>query len=192
MYYLGPMGNLDPIEFINLETQRLPFKNSRMQIADWTNSFRSWPNQVKGWRNWYCRISASKRVFWDERDIDQCITLSIADMERNESLLIATSHFWSVALNAFVFAHGLMSITLADVLMLTGLKITGPVTPFDLLDKTTHQLKTKDVGGWSDYISAHARTSSVDDREHTVFLNMWLKKISSMDQLLDQPATIKV
>ena len=113
-------------------------------------------------------------------------------MERNESLLIATSHFWSVALNAFVFAHGPMSITLADVLMLTGLKITRQVTPFDLLDKTTHQLKTKDVGGWSDYISAHARTSSVDDREHTVFLNMWLKKISSMDQLLDQPATIKV
>ena len=156
MYYLGPMGNPNPIEFINLETQRLPFKNSRMQIADWTNSFRSWPNQVKGWRNWYRRISASKRIFWDERGIDQCITLSIADMERNESLLIATSHFWSVALNAFVFAHGLMSITLADVLMLTGLKITGPVTPFDLLDKTTHRLKTKDVSGWSGYISAHA------------------------------------
>jgi len=69
-----------------------------------------------------------------------------------------------------------MTITLADVVMLTGLNITGPVTPFNLLDKPTHRLQTKDVGGWAGYISAHAKTGSVDDREHTTFLNMWLEK----------------
>ena len=45
--------------------------------------------------------------------------------ERNDSLLISASYFWSNALNAFVFGHGPMIITLADVHMLTGLRITG-------------------------------------------------------------------
>jgi hypothetical protein len=44
-------------------------------------------------------------------------------MERNESLLIATSYFWSDTFNAFLFGHGLAFPTLADVLMFTGLDI---------------------------------------------------------------------
>ena len=35
-----------------------------------------------------------------------------------------TLDFWSNALNAFIFGHGPMTITLADVYMLTGLRIT--------------------------------------------------------------------
>jgi len=38
-------------------------------------------------------------------------------MTMNESMLIAASHFWSDALNVFLFGHGLMTPTLADVLM---------------------------------------------------------------------------
>jgi len=44
-------------------------------------------------------------------------------MERNESLLIAASYFWSDTLNAFLFGHSPASPTLVDVLMLTGLEI---------------------------------------------------------------------
>jgi len=139
------MGNSDLVEFINSETQRLPFKNSKMQLVDWSNSFRAWPNQVVGWRNWYHHVLASKKVFWDEHDIDQCITLSLADMKKNEPLIISASHFWSDALNAFLFAHGSMAITLANVVMLTGLNVIGPVTPFNLLDKPTHRLQTKTI-----------------------------------------------
>jgi len=47
-------------------------------------------------------------------------------MERNESLLMAASYFWSDTLKAFVFGHGPTSPTLADVLMLTGLDISSP------------------------------------------------------------------
>jgi hypothetical protein len=38
------------------------------------------------------RMSA-KRTFWEEQDIDLCINLSLADMTKNENLLIAASHF---------------------------------------------------------------------------------------------------
>jgi len=44
-------------------------------------------------------------------------------MERNESMLIVASYFWSDTFNAFIFDHGPASPTLADVVMLTGLDI---------------------------------------------------------------------
>jgi len=50
-------------------------------------------------------------------------------MDRNESLLIAASYFWSDTLNAFLFGHGPASPTLADVLMLTGLDIATAARP---------------------------------------------------------------
>jgi hypothetical protein len=67
---------------------------------------------------------------WESQDIHHCLELSLAEMPRNEPLLIAASHFWSDAVNAFIFGHGPMSMTLADVFMMTGLNITKPVHPF--------------------------------------------------------------
>ena len=61
-------------------------------------------------------------------------------MERNNLLLIAASYFWSNTLNAFVFSHGPMTITLADVYMLTGLRITGPMQPYELLGARSKKL----------------------------------------------------
>jgi hypothetical protein len=64
-------------------------------------------------------------------------------MPRNEFLLIAASYFWSDALNAF-FGHGLMTPTLDDVLLLTGLDVSSSDILFGCRnDKPSHQLKTK-------------------------------------------------
>jgi hypothetical protein len=91
-------------------------------------------------------------------------------------MLIAASHFWLDTLNAFLFGHGPMTPTLADVLMLTGLNVSAPDSAYSLLTKPSHWLETKNVGGWKGYIEHHARTGLVNDREHTAFLNMWLEK----------------
>jgi hypothetical protein len=48
----------------------------------------------------------------------------LAETPKNENLLIAACHFWSNGANAFLFGHGPMSPTLADVYMMTGLKVT--------------------------------------------------------------------
>jgi hypothetical protein len=69
---------------------------------------------------------ASKRVLWDQYDIGQCIDLSLSNMARNESMLIAASHFWLDTLNAFFFGHGPMTSTLADVLMLKWASTSQP------------------------------------------------------------------
>lgn len=75
--FLGPVGDPDPTDFINMETERLPFKQSRMKLSDWSRTFRTWPNQVTGWRNWFRRIADKKQDDWERVDINQCIVLSL-------------------------------------------------------------------------------------------------------------------
>jgi hypothetical protein len=78
-------------------------------------------------------------------------------MERNESLLIAASYFWSDTLNAFVFGHGPTSPTLADVLMLTSLDIST-ANNSNLFDtKPSVKVETRAIGGWSRYIQKYQK-----------------------------------
>ena len=99
-------------------------------------------------------------------------------MERNDSLLIFASYYWSNTLNAFVFGHGPMTITLADIYMLTGLRIIGSMQPYDFLSVRSKKLaKISDCTGSANYILNHIGDgSTVDGREHVAFLNMWLEK----------------
>ena len=99
-------------------------------------------------------------------------------MERNDSLLIAASYFWSNTLNAFVFGHDLMTITLANVYMLTGLRIIEPMQPYELLGAGLRKLtKISDCIVWASYIQNHiGNESTVSEREHVAFLNMWLER----------------
>jgi hypothetical protein len=171
------MGDTDPIEMINFETSRIPFKHASLNLADWDSYFRSWTSYVKGWRDWYLRVSVKNKGSWEQYKISQCITLYLSEMSQNESLLIAASYFWFDALNAFLFSHGPMAPTLADVLVLTGLDISSPDTLFSHRnDKLSQQLKTKGIGGWCGYIVEHKKEGTVGQREHVAFLNMWLEK----------------
>ena len=92
-------------------------------------------------------------------------------MERNGSLLISASYFWSNTLNAFVFGHGPMIITLANIYMLTGLRIIGSMQPYDFLSAGSKKLvKISDCTGWASYILNHIGDgSTVNEREHVAF-----------------------
>jgi hypothetical protein len=132
----------------------------------------------KGWRDWFHRVSEKKGGEWKLYDMNQCLTLSLSRMERNDSLLISASYFWSNTLNTFVFGHGPMTITLVDVYMLTGLRITGSMQPYDFLSAGSKKLaKILDYIGWVRYILNHiGDESSVSEREYVAFLNMWLER----------------
>jgi hypothetical protein len=187
------MDNPDPIEMLNLEIGRIPFKHASLNLADWDNYFRSWTSYVKGWRDWYLRVSAKNKGSWEQYKINQCITLSLSEMSWNESLLIATSYVWSDTLNAFLFGHGLMAPTLADVLVLTGLDISSSDTLFTRRNgKPSHHLKTKNIGGWSGYIGEHKKEGTVGHREHVAFLNMWLEKFVFYDKTFGPTANYQI
>jgi hypothetical protein len=115
--------------------------------------------------------------FWEQYKIGQCIILYLFEMSRNESLLIAASYFWSDAFNAFLFGHGPMTPTLADVLLQTSLDVSSSDALFGHRnDKPSHHLKTKNVGGWFGYIVEHMKEGTIKNRGHVAFLNMWLEK----------------
>jgi hypothetical protein len=133
-YYLGPVGNSDPRDFIAAESQRIPFKAALSPPPQWQDTFKNWPlPPIAGWKTWYRRILADKSGLTnlDALRIAQCLELSVAETPKNEDLLIAACHFWSNGVNAFLFGHGPMSPTLADVYMITGLDIIGSVHPWN-------------------------------------------------------------
>jgi hypothetical protein len=99
--------------------------------------------------------------------------LSLAETPKNGSLLIAACHFWSNGVNAFLFGHGPMSPTLADVYMMTGLDITGSVYPFQYKGSST-QKGVKTGSGYKSYIQNHMKDGPLGEVEYRAFLNMWL------------------
>jgi len=107
------------------------------------------------WKDWFLRVSHSNEVQWGERKLDQCIRLSIADMHRNESLLIAASYFWLDTLNTFVFGYGPASPTLGDVVMLTGLDVSSADSTHFFDTKPSAKVETHAIGGWSGYIQKY-------------------------------------
>jgi hypothetical protein len=92
---------------------------------------------------------------------------------QNEDLLIAACHFWSNGVNAFLFGHGPMSPTLADVYMITSLDITGSVRPWDFKG-STRQTGVKPGSGYKNYILNHMKYDPLVEVEYRAFLNMWL------------------
>ena len=94
-YYLGPMRDTNPLDFINQETNQIPFRQSLVDLSSSNTKipFRNWPKMPKGWRDWFQRVSDKKGGDWEVYDLSQCLTLSLFGMERNDSLLIAASYF---------------------------------------------------------------------------------------------------
>jgi hypothetical protein len=87
------------------------------------------------------------QVYWAERKIDQCIRLSIADMQKNESMMIAAAYFWSDTTNTFIFGHGPAAPTLADVYMLTDLDISTVDEASIYGRRAEHRVNTRNIGG---------------------------------------------
>jgi hypothetical protein len=171
------VGVSDPHDFIAAESQRIPFKAALTKPSLWQDAFKNWPlPPIAGWRTWYKRVLADKSVktqTWDTLRIAQCLELSLAETPKNEDLLIAAFHFWSNGVNAFLFGHGPMSSTLADVYMITGLDISGSVHPWDFRG-STRQTGVKPGSGYKHYIQNHMKDGPLGEVEYRAFLNMWL------------------
>nr|BAC99737.1 aminotransferase-like [Oryza sativa Japonica Group] len=149
-YFLGPIGNPDPTEFIIGETNRIPFRLSNPDLGHWKNTFKSWPSlektsPEKSWITWFKRMSASKRVHWDEIGIGQALDLTIANSAKDEPLMAAASYFWSNTINAFLFNQGPMTLTLIDIIMIMGLDVTSTANPMNLNMKNQYDFKTKSI-----------------------------------------------
>ena len=71
-----------------------------------------------------------------------------------------------------------MTIILADIYMLIGLRITGSVQPYEYLSAGSKRLaKIADCTRWASYILNDIEDGpAVSEREYVAFLNMWLER----------------
>jgi hypothetical protein len=81
------MGTSDALEFIEAESQRIPFKAALSRSHEWQDTFKNWPlPPIASWRNWYKRIlddDSAKTSIWDNLRISQCLELSLAETSKN-------------------------------------------------------------------------------------------------------------
>ena len=113
--------------------------------------------------------------------IADALSLTLSPLEKDENLLRTIPYFWSDALNYFLFGHGPMTPTLMDVVMITRLDISSPNPSTFSLTKVPYVLSSKgDITSWGAYMGQHFKSKgSVDEREHTAFMNMWLEHFLS-------------
>ena len=60
---LGLMGNPDPTDMINTETNRIPSRAENFSFDLWKDTFGSWPKTTKVWKNWFMRVSGANEVY---------------------------------------------------------------------------------------------------------------------------------
>jgi hypothetical protein len=116
---------------------------------------------------------SAKTSNWDSLRIAHCLELSLVETPKNENLLIVACHFWSNGVNAFLFDHGPMSPTLADVYMITGLDVTGSVYPHKYKG-SSRQTSVKTGVGYKRNIQKHMSDGPLSEVEYMAFLKMWL------------------
>jgi hypothetical protein len=162
----------DPSEFIAAESQRIPFKAALSKPHEWQNALKNWPlPPIAGWRNRYKRVfddDSVKTSNWDSLCVAHCLELSLAETPKNENLLIAACHFWLNGANAFLFSHGPMYPTLADVYMITGLGVTGTVYPHKYKG-SSRQTGVRTGVGYKKYIQNYMCDGPLSDVEYKDF-----------------------
>jgi hypothetical protein len=114
---------------------------------------------------------------WEAIGIADALSLSLSPLDKNENLLKTIGYFWSDALNCSLFGHSLMTPTLMDVVMITGLDIASSSPSAYNLPEVPFRLSSKsECTNWGAYLSQHVKTKGlVTEREHTTFLNFWLE-----------------
>jgi hypothetical protein len=60
--------------------------------------------------------------------------------------------------------------------MLTGLDISTVDECHIYGRRAEYRVNTRNIGGWTGYIQEYQKTGTVNQREHAIFLNMWLEK----------------
>jgi hypothetical protein len=151
----------------------IPFVSQDIDLDCWADNLRAWANPPKGWVSWYNRMMRVHQSTWEAIGIADALSLSLSPLDKNENIPKTISYFWSDGLNCFLFGHSLMTPTLMDVVMITGLDIASPSPSAYNLPEVSFRLFSKsECTNWGAYLSQHVKTKGpVTEREHTTFLN---------------------
>jgi hypothetical protein len=142
-FCLRPRFHESPTDLISCEANRIPFVSQDIDLDSWANSLHAWPNPPEGWVSWYNRMARVHQSTWEAIGIADALSLLLSPLDKNENLLKTIGYFWSDALNCFLFGHSLMTPTLMDVVMITGLDIASPSPSAYNLPEVPFRLSSK-------------------------------------------------
>ena len=150
----------------------------------WTEYFkgtpnRLWPKPNPEYNAWFLRVAEAKGAQWKRNGLYDIIFLSTQEIFLDKGLFYAAAQFWSTRTNSFHFPCGMMSPTIQEICMITGLPAHGKdADPF--LELTEPPFEYPDDSKDRSYIAFPAyyacTTGKVSDREHIAFLIYWLNR----------------
>jgi hypothetical protein len=176
-FCLGPHFHESPTDLISCEANKIPFVSQDLDLDSWADNLHAWPNPPEGWVAWYNRMARVHQSTWETIGIADALSLSLSPLDKNENLQKTIGCFWSNALNCFSFCHSMMTPTLMDVVMITGLDIASPSPSAYSLPEVPFRLSSKsECTNWGAYLNQHVKTKGpMTEREHMAFLNFWLE-----------------
>jgi hypothetical protein len=142
-FCLGPRFHESMIDLISCEANRILFVSQDIDLDSWADNLCAWPNPHEGWVAWYNRMARVHQSTWETIGIADALSLSLSPLDKNKNLLKTIDYFWFDALNCFLFGHSPMTLTLMDVVMITGLDITSPSPSSCSLPEVPFSLSSK-------------------------------------------------
>lgn len=136
--------------------------------------FRSMPTPGnKEYLTWINKVHRKRQDQWKSAGIFDAIQISRYAHYINPCMLLASMYFWEGSTNTFQLPCGMLTPTLFDIAVITGLSPLG-----DTFDPTLPMKKTFSFGWASlqNYIEDHHNKDFVEvsDEEHITFLILWL------------------
>jgi hypothetical protein len=187
-FCLGARFHESPIDLISCEANRIPFE-SRCRFRLLGRQPMCLAKSPIGWVAWYNRVARVHQSTRETIGTTDALSLSLSPLDKNENLLKTIDYFWSGALNCFLFGHSQTIPTLMDVVMIISLDIASPSPSAYSLPEVPFRLSSKsECTNWGAYLNQHVKAKGpMTEREHTAFLNFWLKHFIFCGPSLAQP-----
>src|SRR4051812_10692234 len=148
-------------------------------VTNFVKVFRSIPlaKDLELYYAWLARVEKHKASFWKQLGIYDLIQLSKTGLKYNQTMLVASVHFWDASHNTFHLPCGMITPTLFDIAAITGLRPTGETFDPNEMDNDTIGFNDSQVT-YTAFIQKHHITTetTVSDEEHIAFLALWLSR----------------
>ncbi|XP_023632549.1 uncharacterized protein LOC17899351 [Capsella rubella] len=168
-----------------LPCQILSAPSPQQKAMSSTVTFKGWRVPQWNYKSWVEKMSSSHEAVWRKAGIFDAVVASTRKIIRNADLVLGIAEKWCPETKTFVFPWGEATITLEDVMLLSGFSVLG--TPFfATLDSSGERILKNLNDEWCE-IRRRGNVSWVtqktwmdrfmnagDELEHVGFLSLWL------------------
>ncbi|CAL9218439.1 unnamed protein product [Arabidopsis halleri] len=163
-----------------LPCQNLPPSNA----LSFSVSFNGWRLANTNFKSWARKMAALHEPIWRKAGIFEAVMASMYRIRKNPDLILGVAEKWCPDTKTFVFSWGETTITLEDVMLLSGFSVLGsPVSA--ALDSSGEKIMAKLKKEWlkikKDKVNFVTQVAWVerfmnsgDELEHVAFLVLWL------------------